>query len=134
MTSGKRLILVAMIGLVSFFLVLIGTWQATTPFVSPAELNAALSGTVVQVEGIAGAITVNDTLSFVLSDGEGTTVPVLYPGLRPIALDTGRVVIVKGVYEDGAIRAGQISIRAHETTAQGGFDDPAGVGRPVEER
>jgi cytochrome c-type biogenesis protein CcmE len=112
-----RLLLASVIGFSAMSMVLLGTWQSSIPFISPADLGPSLEGKRVQVEGIVRALEpLGGNLSFELTDSGNATVAVSYRYRdgRPLALDEGRLAIAKGIYRGGLIEAQQVSIRAHE--------------------
>ena len=117
MNPRVRLVGATLIALLAMSTVLLGTWQSAVPFVSPAELDPSLLGRRVQVEGLVrGLEPFADGLRFELNDGLGAVVAVeyRYGAGRPLALDEGRLAVVKGIYRDDGIAAQQVSIRAHE--------------------
>lgn len=102
-------------------LVLAGTWQASVPFVTPADLGPGLEDQRVQVEGVVEDLTAREGhLGFRLADGAGNAVPIryVYEAQRPLTLEDGRIVVAKGRYESGSIDADQVSVRAHEEDGQ----------------
>jgi cytochrome c-type biogenesis protein CcmE len=115
MISG-RVIFGALIAVTALAAVMIGTWQASVPFISPGELTATHEGRRVQVEGIILEMRpIAGGVEFDLSDGEDfVLVSYPYGASRPLALEAGRIVVAKGVYRDGSLAAQQVSIRAHE--------------------
>ena len=98
-------------------MVVIGTWQSSVPFVGAGDLGPEHEGQRVQVEGFVDELTPQgDHILLVLSDGEAATATVQYSyaDQRPLTLEEGRVVVAKGLYEDGVVDAHQVSVRAHE--------------------
>jgi cytochrome c-type biogenesis protein CcmE len=112
-----RLLLAGTVTVVAMTLVLVGTFQASTPFLAPADLSADHEGRRVQVEGIVQSLQVgSNQLVLELTDGTGATALVRYAyvGQRPLTLEEGRLVVAKGVYRDGVIESHQVSVRAHD--------------------
>ena len=117
MRRRARYIVATTVSVAAMTSVLVGTLQASVPFVTPGQLDADLDGQRVQVEGIVEAITSEqDHLSLEVTDGGSATVVVTYAytETRPLTLETGRVVVAKGQYLDGIVQANQVSVRAHE--------------------
>lgn len=117
MSRRGRLILAGTVTVVAMTLVLIGTFQASTPFVAPADLTADHEGRRVQVEGVVRSLEVGtDHLMLELTDGTGATAVVRYAyvGQRPLTLEEGRLVVAKGVYRGGVVESNQVSVRAHD--------------------
>lgn len=117
MRRRARVVVAAIVTAASMAMVLIGTLESSVPFVSPAELDAGLDGRRVQVEGVVEAIApASEHLEIEVSDGGAATVTVqyAYTEQRPITLEAGRIVVAKGVYRDGVVEAGRVSVRAHE--------------------
>jgi cytochrome c-type biogenesis protein CcmE len=115
-----RFLLLAAVTVAAMTMVLIGTFEASVPFVAPGDLTDEHEGRRVQVEGIVETMTVRpDHLLLELSDDGAATAQVryAYAGQRPLTLEEGRLVVAKGVYREGVVEANQISVRAHEAEA-----------------
>jgi len=111
----KTKLVVAGVGIALLFGLLTTTSTATTQFVSPTELDeGAHEGDRVNLEGrVANLSTTGERITFAVTDGN-TSVPVVYEKTMPETMTEGRIVVAKGVYEDGQLRARQLSVRAHE--------------------
>ena len=119
MNRRPRLVLAGVVTVAALTMVLIGTFQASAPFVAPADLTPDLDGRRVGVEGIVATMTVQpDHLVLELTDDTGATVVVRYnySGQRPVTLGEGRLVVAKGLYREGVVEAHQVSVRAHTET------------------
>jgi cytochrome c-type biogenesis protein CcmE len=119
MRRPGRLVMAAVVAGITLSMVLFGTWQSAVPFISPADVEPSLEGSRLQIEGLVENIEMSDEyLKFDLTDGMDAGVPVVYRyrDQRPLALENGRLAIAKGFYQDGILRAQQVSIRAHEET------------------
>jgi cytochrome c-type biogenesis protein CcmE len=113
---GIRLLVGGTIAVSAMGMALVGTLQSTVPFLTPSEVGSSLEGRRIQVEGIVvGLEATTGGLTFHVSDGR-SVVPVdyRYGAGRPLALENGRLAVVKGVFRDGIIVAQHVSIRAHE--------------------
>jgi cytochrome c-type biogenesis protein CcmE len=102
---------------VAMTMVLVGTFQASVPFVGPSDLSPEFEGRRVQVEGVVQTLTVTpDHLVLELADPAGATALVryAYSGQRPLTIEEGRLVVAKGLYIEGVVEAHQVSVRAHE--------------------
>jgi cytochrome c-type biogenesis protein CcmE len=109
--------LAGLVTVVAMATVLVGTMQSSVPFVGPGELDAALEGRRVQLEGVVESITPEQDRLVIEVTGPGpaaATVSYAYAERRPLTLEPGRVVVAKGLYRDGVVEANQVSVRAHE--------------------
>jgi cytochrome c-type biogenesis protein CcmE len=112
-----RVVTAAVVAAAAMTMVLLGTWQASVPFVGPGDLGSEFDGQRVQVEGrVDEFVAQHDRLVLELSSGDGARVIVHYPyaDQRPLTLETGRIVVAKGLYAEGVVDAHQVSVRAHE--------------------
>jgi len=111
----KTKLVVAGVGIALLFGLLTTTSTATTQFVSPTELDeGSHAGDRVNLEGrVANLSTAGERITFRVTDGN-ETVPVVYEKTMPETMANGRIVVAKGVYEDGRLDARQLSVRAHE--------------------
>lgn len=91
------------------------TMSATTQFVTPTKLDdGGYQGEWVNLEGsVKNLQTEGQRATFDVSDGN-TSVRVVYENPLPDTLQNGRIVVAKGVYEDGKLVADKLSVRAHE--------------------
>jgi len=87
--------------------------QSLTPYVSFAE--AMEKNSTVQVRGIlTGAVNPTNEgrgITFELTDGEGTSVAVIYPGAKPENLEHSESVVVVGRYQDQVFKAEKILVK-----------------------
>lgn len=111
----KTKLVVAAVGILLLSGLLVTTSTASTQFVTPTELSeGSYEGQRVNLEGVVADLhTADGRLEFAVTDGNAS-VPVVYEKTRPETMSEGRVVVAKGVYEDGRIVARQLSVRAHE--------------------
>ena len=117
MSRNTRVAVAAVVTAGAMAMVLVGTLQASVPFVGPDDLGPELDGRRVQVEGRVEALTAHsDHLVLELSGGGAstTTVRYTYADQRPLTLEVGRIVVAKGLYAEETIDAHQVSVRAHE--------------------
>lgn len=93
------------------------TMGITTRFVTPTDVSQEnLDGERINLEGRVTAMNDSgETLRFEVFD-ENASVPVVYDGTTPETMGNGRIVVAKGVYEDGRVEAQKLSVRAHEGT------------------
>ncbi|MDY6775762.1 MAG: cytochrome c maturation protein CcmE [Halobacteria archaeon] len=105
-------------GMAVLLLVLTATTMGiTTRFVTPTDVSQEnLDGERINLEGRVTAMNDSgETLRFEVFD-ENASVPVVYDGTTPETMGNGRIVVAKGVYEDGRVEAQKLSVRAHEGT------------------
>lgn len=116
MSRRLRHAIAAVVTVAAMTTVLVGTLQASVPFVAPGQLDSDLDGRRVQVEGLVDTVTPeHDHLRIELTDGAARVVVIYaYAEHRPLTLEAGRVVVAKGQYRDGVVEANQVSVRAHE--------------------
>lgn len=117
MSRRARVVTASLVAAAAMAMVLVGTWQASVPFVGPGDLGPELDGQRVQVEGrIEDKAPRHDRLVLELSDGYAARAIVhyAYAGQRPLTLEAGRIVVAKGLYTEGVVEAHQVSVRAHE--------------------
>jgi cytochrome c-type biogenesis protein CcmE len=116
MRRRGRYLVAAVVTVAAMTTVLVGTLQASVPFVGPGQLDAGLDGRRVQVEGMVERVTLEtDHLRLEVSDGSASVeVIYAYAEHRPLTLATGRIVVAKGQFRDGIVHANQVSVRAHE--------------------
>ena len=111
----KAKLLVTVVGI----LVLLGvlgatTISASTEFVTPTNVSAEHSGEWVNLEGrVADLETTGQRTTFNVTE-DNQSVPVTHEGTLPDTMQEGRIVVAKGLYEDGRLEASQLSVRAHE--------------------
>lgn len=116
----KTKVVIAGVGILLLFALLTTTSSATTQFVSPTQLhNGSFAGDRVNLEGrVRNLSSANDRITFVVTDGNAS-VPVVYEKTMPETMSDGRIVVAKGVFEDGQLHARQLSVRAHEGSDNG---------------
>jgi cytochrome c-type biogenesis protein CcmE len=104
-------VIVVLIGVVST------SMGSTTPKVSPSELESgAYDGEYVSVEGRASNVQFGDSVRLtIVGNVSDASVPVVVQSdSTPATLQSGELVIAKGVYEDGTLEASEILVRSHE--------------------
>ncbi|AQL42569.1 hypothetical protein BV210_07540 [Halorientalis sp. IM1011] len=106
---------IAIVGILLLSGLLVTTSTASAQFVTPTELDeGSHEGQRVNLEGVVTDLhTADGRLEFAVTDGNAS-VPVVYEKTQPETMNEGRVVVAKGVYEDGRLEARQLSVRAHE--------------------
>ncbi|MFT4890630.1 MAG: cytochrome c-type biogenesis protein CcmE [Halobacteriales archaeon] len=89
---------------------------STTPKLAPAELESgSYQGEYVQLEGRATDVTRGSKVRMtVVGNTSDARVPVVVTTDDvPATLRSGELVIVKGVYRDGKLRASEVLVRSH---------------------
>ncbi|WP_458185600.1 cytochrome c maturation protein CcmE domain-containing protein [Haladaptatus sp. NG-WS-4] len=91
------------------------TMNATTTFVTPTDVrDGQYEGEWVNLEGRVTDLQTSDgRVTFRVVDNN-TSVAVEYEKQLPETMQNGRVVVAKGVVEDGKLEARELSVRAHE--------------------
>lgn len=94
--------------------------NASAEFVTPTSVgDGEYDGEWVNLEGQVGEIEQTDEqLQFTITDNN-TSVDVVYDGDMPETMAENRIVIAKGSVEDGALQAGEVSVRAHDDDESG---------------
>ncbi|WP_455550049.1 cytochrome c maturation protein CcmE domain-containing protein [Haladaptatus paucihalophilus] len=89
--------------------------NATTTFVSPTSIqDGNYEGEWVNLEGrVTNLHQSNGQVAFDVVDNN-TSVSVSYEKTMPETMQNGRVVVAKGVLQDGHLDARKLSVRAHE--------------------
>lgn len=93
--------------------------STSTDRMQPTELRQGdHDGERVAVEGRVTDLEVGAEVHFRLAGNNSTTVPVVMgeDKMAPPTLEAGRIVIVKGTYEDDHVSARKVVVRAHNST------------------
>lgn len=90
--------------------------NAATPYVMKVENVAASAGRPVQFKGsIDHAKTAYNRAShetcFTLTDKDGNALKVTYDRQKPANFDTADVAVVRGIYQNGALKADRVSVK-----------------------
>lgn len=90
--------------------------NAATPYVMKVENVAASAGRPIQFKGnIVHEKTGYDRAShenyFTLTDKEGKTLKVTYDRQKPANFDTADIAVVRGVYQEGVLKADRVSVK-----------------------
>lgn len=113
-----------------FVVVMVATIGSTTSKkLRPAELQQGdHQGQRVSVEGRVTDLRDDGGIRFRVVGNSSVSVPVHMDRdqPKPPTLQEGRVVIVKGTYEDGHVDASKVVVRAHNSNGNGGASPPTG--------
>jgi cytochrome c-type biogenesis protein CcmE len=101
---------------VLFAILAVTTMGGSAEFVTPTDVDGTdrYDGQRVNLEGVVTNLSERtERLEFNVTD-ENASVPVVYEGQMPETMAEGRTVVAKGQYDGDVVRAGDLSVRAHE--------------------